>query len=128
MKRMLIIAAAFSMTGCAAALPAALDTLVSVAKPAEAVSDKVVLEGTRGLILAHNSAQGAMALVTPLVRARALSPAQVDQYERLVNDVEKYAVAGRTTLTAAERATALFNIANELTLIKESTDGLRRPS
>jgi hypothetical protein len=125
MKRILVIAAVFSMAGCAAALPAALDTLVSVAKPAAATSDKVVVEGTRGLILAHNAAQAGMALVTPLVRNRALSPGQVDRYEFLVNEVEKYAVTGRTTLTVAERAAMLFNIADEFNLMKESTDGVR---
>ena len=117
MKRLLIIAAAFSITGCGAMLPAALDTLVSVAKPAEAVGDKVVVEGTRGLILAHNAAQAGIALVNPLVRERVLTSAQVDRYEQIINRVEELAVTGRTTLTVAQRTSELFNLADELNKI-----------
>ena len=117
MKRMLVIAAAFSIAGCGAMLPAALDTLVSVSKPAEAVGDKVVVEGTRGLVLAHNAAQAGIALVNPLVRNRVLTSAQVDRYEQIINRVEELAVTGRTTLTVSQRATELFNLADELNKI-----------
>lgn len=112
----LIILAAFSLVGCAAAgaLEALSTVAASVATPAQAVGDKVVVEGTRGLILAHNAAQGGIALVNPLVRNRVLTSAQVDRYEQIINEVEQLAVTGRTTLTVAERTARLFNLANEL--------------
>lgn len=114
MKRFcLSIAAALSLGACAAAIPAALDTLVSISKPAATAGDKVVLEGTRGLILAHNAFQGANALVVPLVRSGRLSAAQVDRYEAALNRVEQIAPQAHSTLSAADRATELLNIADE---------------
>ncbi len=116
MKRFALIVAALAMplAGCAGLASTVLDGVVSVGQPAAAVGDKVVLEGTRSLILAHNAAQGAIAVVNPLVRNRVLTPAQVDRYEAIVNEVERLAITGRSTLTAADRATRLFNLADEL--------------
>lgn len=116
MKKLALIVAAMALPlpGCAAMLPAALETVVSLATPAKAVGDKVVVEGTRGLILAHNAAQAGIALVNPLVRARVLTAAQVDRYEQIIDKVEEYGVAGRSTLDAAERTARLFNLADEL--------------
>lgn len=115
MKRIVLsIAAALSLGACAAAIPAALDTLVSIARPAASTGDKVVLEGTRGLILAHNAFQGANALVIPLVRSGRLSSAQVDRYEQALNRVEQIAPQARSGLSAADRATEMFNFADEL--------------
>lgn len=105
------------LVSCAAIAPVALNTLTSISTPAAAVGDKVVVEGTRGLILAHNAAQAGIALVNPLVRQRALTSAQVDRYEAIINEVEKLAVTGRTTLTVAERTAGMFNLANELNVM-----------
>lgn len=104
------------LVACAALGPLAsiASVATSVATPAAAAGDKVVLEGTRGLILAHNAVQGAIAVVNPLVRNRVLTSAQVDRYEQIINEVEKLSAEGRTTLTVAQRATAMFNLANEL--------------
>lgn len=113
-KLVLCCAVAVSLSGCATLAGPVLDTLVSVSKPAAATGDKVVVEGTRGLILAHNAAQAGIALVNPLVRNRVLTSAQVDRYEQIINEVEKLAVTGRTTLTVAQRTAALFNLADEL--------------
>jgi hypothetical protein len=110
----LAIALALGLTGCATALPPVIEAIVSAAKPAEAVGDKIVVEGTRGLILAHNAAQGGIALVNPLVRNRVLTAAQVNRYEAIINRVEALAVTGRTTLTVAQRSAEMFNLADEL--------------
>lgn len=117
MKRILILLSAVSLAGCTTLLPAALEGLTSVSTPAAAVSDKVVLEGTRGLILAHNAAQAGIALVNPLVRNRVLTAAQVDRYEQIINRVEELSVTGRTTLSTAERTAELLNLANELNVM-----------
>jgi hypothetical protein len=108
---------ALCLTACAGLAATALNTAVSIATPAAAVGDKVVLEGTRGLILAHNAVQGSLAVVTPLIRARALTNDQVNMVEVLVNQAEKLFAGGRTTLNAAERAASLMLIANQLAQI-----------
>lgn len=117
MKRLGILFACIALSACAAIAPLALSTLTSISTPAAAVGDKVVVEGTRGLILAHNAAQAGIALVNPLVRQRVLTSAQVDRYEAIINEVERLAVTGRTTLTVAERTAGMFNLANELNVI-----------
>jgi hypothetical protein len=111
--------AAMSMSACAAVVPAlgVLNNLVSVAKPAAAVGDKVVLEGTRGLILAHNAFQGALAIVTPLIRARILTSGQVDMVEVLVNQAERLFDGADASLTVAQRAASLMLLANQMTTI-----------
>lgn len=112
MKRTLILLSAASLASCTTL--GAIGTAVSAITPAAAVGDKVVVEGTRGLILAHNAAQAGIAVVNPLVRNRVLTEAQVDRYEQIVNDIERYSVTGRTTLSVAERTAQLFNLADEL--------------
>lgn len=108
--------AAMSMTACAALAPLA-SIAVSASKPAVAVGDKVVLEGTRGLILAHNAVQGALAIITPLIRARVLTANQVNMVEVLTNQAERLFAGADTTLTVAERAASLMLVANQLTSI-----------
>lgn len=119
MKKLLICGAVLSLSSCAAVGPglSILDKVTSVSQPAAAVSDKVVLEGTRGLVLAHNAVQGAIAVVNPLVRARVLSAAQVDRYEQLINQAERLFSGAGTTLSVAERTAAMLNIANEMNAI-----------
>lgn len=119
-KLVLSIAVAFSLSGCAAALPAALDTVVSITKPAAAVSDKVVLEGTRGLILANNAYQGAVALIKVPVQAKAFTPGQLDMIEHLNDQALALLEGADKTLTVAERAASLMLIANQLNSIRES--------
>lgn len=118
MKRVLLLTLAscsLSLTGCTTL--GALGTVVSAVTPAAPIGDKVVLEGTRGLVLAHNAAQAGIALVNPLVRNRVLTAAQVNRYEQIINRVEELAITGRTTLTVAQRTSELFNLANELNVM-----------
>lgn len=119
-KLILAVAVAFSLSGCAAVLPAALDTVVSITKPAAAVSDKVVLEGTRGLILAHNAYQGAAALTTAAVRTKKFNNAQLDMIANLNDRALALLEGADTTLTVAERAASIMLIANQLNSIRES--------
>lgn len=88
--------------------------LGSASSTISTAGDKVVVQGARGLILAHNAAQGAIAIVNPLVRARVLKAEQVNQYERLIDQTEQLAAGADKSLSIAERTAKLFNIANEL--------------
>lgn len=108
---------AVSLSACGGLATTALNTAVSVATPAAAVGDKVVLEGTRGLVLAHNAFQGSLAIVTPLIRARKLTPDQVSMVETLINGAERLFAGTGTALTVAERAASLMLMANQLSQI-----------
>jgi hypothetical protein len=114
MKKLPIILAALALPGCAAALPAAIDTIVSLARPAEAVGDKVVLEGTRGLIIAHNGYQAAAALAAAAVRSDKLNPSQVDMIEKADAEVARVMSGAGATLSAAERTAAILNAQNNV--------------
>jgi hypothetical protein len=116
MRKLFIIAAALTLPACAAAIPAALDTLVSIAKPADAVGDKVVLEGTRGLILAHNAYQGAAAAAKVAVESNRLSPAQVDRIASANRRAYDLLNQADTTLSTAERVAAVLNAVNEMNI------------
>lgn len=115
MRRLtLAVAAALSLSACVGPLATVASVATSVLTPAAPIGDKVVVNGTRGLILAHNAVQGAIAIVNPLVRNRVLTAEQVNRYEAILNRVEELAVTGRTTLTAAQRTAEMLNLANEL--------------
>ena len=116
MKKILLIAAAgLSLCGCGAALvTSALQTVVSASRPAEAVGDKVVLEGTRGLVLMHNVFQGGLSVVTPLVDEKKLTPAQVDRFEQIVDEGERLFAGADKTLSNAQRTASILNLSNEL--------------
>lgn len=112
--RKLLLVPLLSLAAACAAIPAVLETAVSLATPAAAVSDKVVLEGTRGLVLAHNAYQGAEAIVAPLIRARVLTPAQVDRVEAINNEAERLFSQAHDVKSASTNAAKIFNLANEL--------------
>lgn len=116
MRKFMLFAAALSIGACAA-LPTIIETAVSIATPAAAVGDKVVLEGTRGLILAHNAYQGAAAVVAPLIRARVLTSAQVDRVERINNEAESLFNKAHDAKTSAQDAARIMNLANELSTL-----------
>lgn len=108
-----------SLSGCAALGAAgAIANIVSIATPAKAVGDTVVLEGTRALVLAHNAVQGALAIVTPLIKARALSEDQVNRVEALVDQADRLFDKSDKALSDAERAASLMLVANELATIQ----------
>jgi hypothetical protein len=112
--RTLLIASALALSGCAAVAPTVIDTIVSLAKPAEAVGDKVVLEGTRGLVIAHNGYQAALALASAAVRSDKLNPSQVDMIEKADAQVAYYMTGAGKVLPMAERAAAILNAQNNV--------------
>lgn len=116
MKRFAIVAAALALPlgGCAAIGGMALSSLVNATAPAAAVGNKVVIEGTRSLILAHNAYQGAVAVVTPLVNADAFDANQLTMIQSLSDNAVKLLDGADATLTEAQRAAAVFTIASQL--------------
>lgn len=121
MKKLLIVSAALSLAGCAAALPA-VGTLVNVALPARAVGDTVVLEGTRGLILAHNGYQAALRLATAAIRTNQLTPTQVDLIEKADRRVAFVMNGqGMATLSIPERAAMVLNATNDILTVMGPT-------
>lgn len=121
-KLVLCFAAAISLSGCTTLVGPALDAAVSIAKPASAVGDKVVLEGTRGLILANNAYQGATALIAVPVRAKKFSNDQLDMIEKLNDRALALLQGADKTLSIAERAASIMLIANQLNSIRESVN------
>lgn len=119
-KVFLALAVACSLSGCTALAGPVLDAAVSIAKPAATVGDKVVLEGTRGLILANNAYQGATALLIPVVKSKKLSSTQLDMIEKLNDRALALLEGADSTLSVAERAASLMLIANQLNSIRES--------
>jgi hypothetical protein len=114
MKKLLIIGAALALPGCAAALPIALDSAVSILKPAAPIGDKVVLEGTRGLIIAHNGYQAAARLAAAFIRSDRATPAQVDAIEKADAQVYYYLNGAGRALPIAERTAAIINAQNDV--------------
>jgi hypothetical protein len=114
MKKILLIAAAFALPGCAALT--AMDAAVSILKPADAVGDKVILEGTRGLVLAHNAYQAAAATASAAVRSGRLSPAQVDKIEAANAKALEMLNSAEGTLSTTERVAAILNATNDIIL------------
>lgn len=120
MKRTILLACSLALAGCAA-LPvvSAIGTVSDlISSPAATVvGDKVTLEATRGLVIAHNAYQGATAVVTPLVQAGVFNRDQLLKIKAL-NDRAKALLEGAdTTLTAAQRTAGVLSIVDELNRI-----------
>jgi hypothetical protein len=122
----LALAASMSIAGCAAlgAASSVVSILGHVSPSVSVAGDKVVLEGTRSLILANNAYQAAANGLAPFVAAKRFTPAQVDQIERYSNCANALlqgddatassacGVAVGKALTAADRAAKVFAIAD----------------
>lgn len=119
MKKAFLLASCLAIAGCAAPLLTAVTTVGDlITRPvATAVGDKVTLEATRGLIVAHNAYQGATAVLVPLVQAGAFTPEQLTRIKAL-NDRAKDLLGGAdATLSAAERTAGILSIVDELNRI-----------
>jgi hypothetical protein len=81
------------------------------------VTDKVVLEGTRSLLLAHNAYQGAEAVLTPLVNAGTIPRSQLERIRTINNLIIGLLEAGNAGQSAGVRAAQIFNLVGELNLI-----------
>lgn len=113
----LVAFASFAIVACAAALPlitTAVDVLGSRSTAVSVAADKVVIEGTRGLILAHNAYQAAANGVAPFVASKRFTPAQVDRIEALSNRAVFLLDKGDAGMTVAQRAAGVFAIADDL--------------
>jgi hypothetical protein len=124
---MLALAIGMSVAGCAAvgAASSVISVLGTVSPSVSTTGDKVVLEGTRALVLANNAYQAAANGLAPFVAARRFSPDQVNQIERYNNcanallqgdDATASTACGMTVtkaLTAADRAAKVFAIADQ---------------
>lgn len=118
MKRLAFVAA-LALAGCAGPLLTAVGTVSDlISSPvATVVGDKVTLEATRGLVVAHNAYQGTTAVVTPLVQAGVFNRDQLLKIKAL-NDRAKALLEGAdTTLTAAQRTAGVLSIVDELNRI-----------
>jgi hypothetical protein len=121
--------ACLAMSACAAA-GAAISVLGSLSPSVQTSGDKVVIEGTRALVLANNAYQAAANGVAPFVAAKRFTPAQVDQIERYNNcanallqgdDAAATQACGTTAgkvITTADRAASVFAIADQLLKLK----------
>ena len=109
----LVALAACAMSACAT-LGTAVSVLGTVSPAVHTTSDKVVLEGTRALVLANNAYQAAANGIAPFVAAHAFTPAQVDRIEALSNRANDLLQKGDVGLTQAQRAAEVFAIADEL--------------
>lgn len=115
--RLCIIAlAACAVSACATlgAIGTAVDVLGTPSTAVSATSDKVVLEGTRALTLANYAYAGAANAAVPFVRNKRLPPATVDRIEQLSNRANDLLEKGDSGLTLAQRAAAVFAIADQL--------------
>lgn len=116
LKRCSIALAALSLAGCTMLrvdAPAAAPR-PPVTAPPVSTTDRVVLEGTRALVIANNLFQGASAALVPALRAGMFTNEQLDKIEALKKRAEWLLAGGDTTLTQAKRAEAVIAIAETL--------------
>ena len=109
MRRIIpLIAAALAVASCG---PLAAVTAIA---PISSAGDKVVLEGTRALILAHNAYQAAAEAGVLAVKSGKLSPAQLDALSK-AND-RALALLGDASsgISAADKAAGIFAAVNDM--------------
>lgn len=114
MRKLFALAACISLSSCSAVLPAVIGSAGSLINPADAVGDKVVIKGTRALILAHTAYQAAAQAATTAIEAGWLSDEKVDQIDAINKRALAALNAADGTLSSAQRAAAIFNAANEI--------------
>jgi hypothetical protein len=120
MNRLIFVSAAALLLSSCTTVGATLGgAAISALTPADAVGDTVVLEGTRGLILAHNAYQAAATSAAAAIRAGWLEGERLEKVDAankralaLLNDAD-------ATLTDAERAAAIFNAVNDISQVIE---------
>lgn len=112
----LCVAVGISLSGCAT-LAAVAPSVVSAVTPAAATGDKIVLEGTRGLVLANNAYQGASAALVPLINNGKLSREQLLRVRDIDNRIYVLLVAGGNGKTQAQRVAETLNLVDELNRI-----------
>jgi hypothetical protein len=109
---MMVASCGVASTAPPGGLPAPVASVAT--STVQVVAGKVTLEGKRGLIFASNAYQAAAAIVVPLIRNRKLTPAQVDQVERLNEQAAAFLSGADRTLSLAQRSAGIFSIADRL--------------
>jgi hypothetical protein len=116
----ILCALALSVSACAAAIPligTAVDVLGKHSTAVSTTADTVIINGSRGLILANNAYQAAANGVAPFVAAKRFSPATVDRIEKLNDRALQLLDQGDAGMTLAQRAAGVFAIADELSAL-----------
>jgi hypothetical protein len=116
MKKISIALAAVALSGCAAmsAISAASSVVSALSPAASAGADRVVLEGTRGLVLANNAYQGASAALVPLINNGKLTRDQLLRVRDIDNQVYGLLTKADSGLTEAQRVAKALNLVDEL--------------
>lgn len=117
MKKLVLAAALFAALPACAALTTAIPIVTSLAPAASDASGKVILEGTRGLIIANNAYQGATAALIPLVKNGKLSREQLQRIAEIDNKAYALLSTSGNGLTQAQRAAQVLNMVDELNRI-----------
>jgi hypothetical protein len=114
MKKLLLAAlAAISLSGCQTAA-SVLNGVVSGSTPVAAVSDKVVLEGTKGLAIAADAYAGVADSVTIAVKAGHFNDDQLRMIQTLNDRALALIKGGDSTLSYAQRAAGVMLIVTQL--------------
>lgn len=113
--KLAVLAFACLMTPACAAIGPAVAVFGSISPSVHATGDKVILNGTRALILANNAYQGAALSVAPFVAAKRFTPSDVNRIEKLNDRALQLLQEGDAGMTVAQRAAGVFAIADELT-------------
>lgn len=114
MKKLFIFAAVLSLSACDPAVGISDSVPVAQGSSISVAGNKVILEGTRGLLLAHNAYQGAAYAVAPLVRTGKLPAETVNRIEVLNEKAIALLRGADSTQSIASRSANLFAIADEL--------------
>lgn len=107
-----------AITSASTAITSVSDLIVKVAPTVKIVGDKVTVEGTRGLILAHNAYQGAANGLAPFVRAKRFDAATVDKIEKLNERAIYLFEKADTGLSLAQRTAGILAIADEFARLR----------
>lgn len=119
LKLAVLGALAFAITACGvlSLASSAASVLGTHSTSVSSTADKVIIEGTRGLILANNAYQAAANGLAPFVANKRFPPATVDRIEKLNNRALFLLQQGDAGMTAAQRAAGVFAIADELSAL-----------
>lgn len=105
--------AALALSGCLG-VASAVSVLGSVAPHVQTAGNKVVMEGTRALIIAHNAYQFVGRTAAAAIRTGKVPPATVDRIEKLNDRAGAILEGGGAAQNAASRAAELLAITDEM--------------
>jgi hypothetical protein len=112
-KLLLAIGVAISLSGCQTAA-SVLGGVVSDSTPVAAVSDKVVLQGTKGLAVAADAYAGAADSVAIAVKAGHFNDDQLRTIQALNDRALALLKGSDSTLSYAQRAAGVMLVVTQL--------------